>query len=75
MNDGLFLALEVETAFHLKNQALAAFLDITGAYDNVLLDILCQELKKEGAHVHLMLLLEEMMWEKHLYFFDGQDVA
>jgi hypothetical protein len=29
------LTTEVETAFHLKNQVLVAFLNITRAYDNV----------------------------------------
>jgi hypothetical protein len=69
------LTTEVKTAFHLKNQGLAAFLDITGAYDNVLIDILCRELKKRGVPVPLVFLLWDMMCEKHLYFFDGQDVA
>jgi hypothetical protein len=50
-------------------------LDITGTYDNVLIDILCRELKKEGVPVPLVFLLWDMMCEKHLYFFDGQDVA
>jgi hypothetical protein len=53
----------------LKNQVLVAFLDITGAYDNVLIDILCRELKKEGVPVPLVFFLWDMMWEKHLYFF------
>jgi hypothetical protein len=39
------LTTEVKTAFHLKNQVLAAFLDITEAYYNVLVDILCRALK------------------------------
>jgi hypothetical protein len=32
--------LTTKTAFHHKNQVLAPFLDITGAYDNVLIYIL-----------------------------------
>jgi hypothetical protein len=64
------LITEVKTAFHLKNQVLAAFLDISVAYDNVLRDILCRELK-----IPLVFLLWDMMWEKHLYFLNGQDVA
>jgi hypothetical protein len=47
-------------------------LDITGAYDNVLIDILCRELKKEGFPVPLVFFLWDMMCEKRLYFFDGQ---
>jgi hypothetical protein len=50
-------ATKVKTAFHLKNQFLAAFLDITGAYDNDLIDILCRELKKEGVPIPLVFLL------------------
>jgi hypothetical protein len=46
-------------------------LDITEAYANVLIDILCRELKKKG----LVFFLWDMMWEEHLYFFDGLDVA
>jgi hypothetical protein len=64
------LTTEVKTAFYLKNQVLAAFVDITGAYDNVWIDILCWELKKEGVLMLVVLLLWDMMWEKHLYFFD-----
>jgi purine nucleoside phosphorylase len=48
------LTIEVKTAFHLKNQA---FLDMTEAYDNVLIDILCQELKKEGVSIPLVFFL------------------
>jgi hypothetical protein len=69
------LTTEIKTAFHLKNQVVAAFLDITEAYDNVLIDILCRELKKERVPIPLVFLLWERMWEKHLYFFDGQGVA
>jgi hypothetical protein len=50
-------------------------LEIKGAYDNVLIDILCRELKKEGIPIPLVFLLGDIMWKKHLYFFDGQDVA
>jgi hypothetical protein len=54
---------EVETAFHLKNQVLAAFLNITRAYDNVLIDILCQELKKERMPIPFVFLLWDMIRE------------
>jgi hypothetical protein len=32
-----------KTAFHLKNQVLTAFLDMTGAYENVLIRHLVPE--------------------------------
>jgi hypothetical protein len=38
------------------------------------INILCRERKKEGISIPLVFLLLDMMWEKHLYFFDGQDV-
>jgi hypothetical protein len=45
-----------------KGTTIAAFLDITGAYDNILIDILCRELKKEGIPIRLVFLLWDMMW-------------
>jgi hypothetical protein len=56
------LTTEVKTPFQQKNQVLAAFLDITGAYDNVLIDILCRELNKERISTPLVFLLWDMMW-------------
>jgi hypothetical protein len=38
------------------------------------INILSRERKKEGISIPLVFLLLDMMWEKHLYFFDGQDV-
>jgi hypothetical protein len=55
------LTTEVKKAFHLKNQVLAAFLDITEAYNNVLIDILCREFKKEGVSIPLVFVLWNMM--------------
>jgi hypothetical protein len=37
------------------------------AYDNVLIDILCRELKKERVPILLVFLRWDIMWEKHLY--------
>jgi hypothetical protein len=58
------LTTEARIASHLKNQVLVEFLDITGAYDSVLIDILCRELKKEAIPILLVFLLWDMMWEK-----------
>jgi hypothetical protein len=52
-SDGLpGVADEVEPAFHLKNQILAAFLDIARAYDNVLMSwtSCAGSLRKKGSH-------------------------
>jgi hypothetical protein len=53
----------MKTDIHLKNQVLAAFLDITGTVDNVLIEILCWELKKEGVPTPFVYF----MWETHLW--------
>jgi hypothetical protein len=37
----VLLTTDVQTSFELKQQTVAAFIDISGAYDNVLIDILC----------------------------------
>jgi hypothetical protein len=35
------LTTDIQTSFEMKQQTVAAFIDISGAYDNVLLDMLC----------------------------------
>jgi hypothetical protein len=32
---------DISTSLEMKEQAVAAFLDVSGAYDNVLIDVLC----------------------------------
>jgi hypothetical protein len=35
------LTTDISTSFVMKKQTVAVFLDISGAYDNVLIDVLC----------------------------------
>jgi hypothetical protein len=35
------LTTDISTSFEMKKQTVAAFLDISVAYDNVLIDLLC----------------------------------
>jgi hypothetical protein len=32
---------DISTSFEMKKQTVVAFLDISGAYDNFLIDVLC----------------------------------
>jgi hypothetical protein len=41
------LTLDVQTSFERKQQTVAAFIDMSGAYDNVLIDILCDILREK----------------------------
>jgi hypothetical protein len=42
------LTTDISTSLEMKEQTVAAFLEIGGAYDNVLIDVLCGvKLKKE----------------------------
>jgi hypothetical protein len=38
------LSTVIQTSFEYKQQTLVGFLDISGAYDNVFIDILCAEM-------------------------------
>jgi hypothetical protein len=54
----VMLTTDISTSFEMKRQTMAAFLDISGAYDNVLIDVLCGVmLEKE-----LLLGIVRFMW-------------
>jgi hypothetical protein len=42
-----FLTTDVQTSFERKQQTVAAFIDTSGAYDNVLIEILCDILREK----------------------------
>jgi hypothetical protein len=53
------LSSDIRISFEQKKKTLAAFLDISGAYDNVLIDVLCGNLCGlqlpsigDGSHFH-----------------------
>jgi hypothetical protein len=58
------LTTDVQTSFERKQQTVAAFIDISGAYDNVLIDILCDILQ-------VVRFLFRLLWRKVLVFFAG----
>lgn len=64
----LFTA-DINIAFVQKKEALACFLDILGAYDNVLIGILCEKLSNVGIPSSLVLTLWGLLKQKEMHFF------
>jgi hypothetical protein len=50
---------------------VAAFIDISGAYDNVLIDILCDILREKEVPLQVVRFLFRQMWRKVLVFSAG----
>jgi hypothetical protein len=65
------LTTDVQTSFERKQQTVAAFIDISGVYENVLIDILCDILTEKEVLRQLVRLLFRLLWRKVLVFFSG----
>jgi hypothetical protein len=65
------LTTDVHTFFERKQQTVAAFIDISSAYDNVLIDILCNILREKEVPLHVVRFLFRLLWRKVLVFFVG----
>jgi hypothetical protein len=65
------LTSDVQTFFERKQQTVAAFIDMSGAYDNVLIDILCDILREKEVPLQVVRLLFLLLWRKELVFFAG----
>jgi hypothetical protein len=63
------LTTDVQTSFEKKQQTVAAFIDISGAYDNVLSDILCDILREKEALVQVVRFLFRLFWRIRYWFF------
>jgi hypothetical protein len=48
----------------MKEQTVAALLDISGAYDNVILDILSEVMVEQELPVHIICLLWNLLKKK-----------
>jgi hypothetical protein len=56
----------------MKEQTVAAFLDISGAYDNVIIDILCEVMvERELLPIHIIRLLWNLLKKNKLVFYVG----
>jgi hypothetical protein len=53
------LTTDVNTSFERKHQTVAEFIDISGANDNVLIDILCDILRKRGRDIFVLFIVAE----------------
>jgi hypothetical protein len=65
------LTTDVQTSFERNQQTVAAFIDISGAYDNVLIDILCDILGEKEVPLQVVRFLLRLLWRKVLVFFAG----
>jgi hypothetical protein len=50
---------------------VAAFIDISEAYDNVFIDILSDILREKEEHLQVVRFLFRLLWRKELVFFAG----
>jgi hypothetical protein len=50
---------------------VTAFIDISGAYDNVLSDILCDILREKEVPLQVVRFLFRLLWRKVLIIFAG----
>jgi hypothetical protein len=68
------LTTDVQTSFETKQQTMAAFSDILGAYDNVLIAILCDILREKEVPLRLQVVrfLFRLLWRKGLVFCAGR---
>jgi hypothetical protein len=51
------LTTDVQTSFVRKQQTVAAFMDLSGAYDNILIDILCDILREKEVPLQVVRFL------------------
>jgi hypothetical protein len=60
---------DINNSFEIKEQTVAAFLDISGAYDNVIIDIICEVMVKQELPIHKVVV--EPTTRKKLVFYVG----
>jgi hypothetical protein len=65
------LTTDINNSLEMKEQAVAAFLNISGAYDNVIIDILCEVMVERELPIHIIRLLWNLLKKKKLVFYIG----
>ena len=65
------LTLEIDNAFKNKSQVLTAFLDVSGAFNNVLPDILLKKLAKIGVSTKFLKFIKSLIHERFIYTSDN----
>jgi hypothetical protein len=67
------LSSDIRISFEQKKKTLAAFLDISGAYDNVLIDVLCGNLCGLQLPLEMVCILWDLLHRWSLTFYhDGE---
>lgn len=61
------LTLEIDNAFRTGRQALGAFLDVSGAFNNVLIDVLLDKLAKIGLTLKIIRFIRFLTYERFVY--------
>jgi hypothetical protein len=60
------LMTDISTSIEMKKQTLAYFLDISGAYDNVLIDVLCGVMLEKKLPLGIVQFMWSLLWCKTL---------
>jgi hypothetical protein len=55
------LTTEINNSFEMKEQIVAAFLDISGTYDNFIIDILCEVMVELELPIQIIRLLWNLL--------------
>jgi ribonuclease HI len=70
------LSTDIQISFERKQQTLVGFLDISGAYDNVLIDLLCEQLSDSQVPAKLVQVIWSLLCRKDMLFYvDGKQMA
>lgn len=59
--------LNIEDAFSSKNELLAAFLDVSGAFDNVIIEILLEKLAQIGCPTSIVQFIKFITLERQIF--------
>jgi hypothetical protein len=65
------LTTNISRSFEMKKQTVAAFLDISGACDNVLIDVLCGVMLEKKLPLGIFRFMWSLLWCKTLVFCVG----
>jgi ribonuclease HI len=68
------LSTDIRISFEEKKNTLASFLDVSGAYDNVLLNVLCENLSGLQLPLEVVRIIWHLLKEKDLHFVFNGDI-
>jgi hypothetical protein len=67
------LSLDLRIFFERKKKSLPAFLDILGAYDNMLIDVASKNLCGFQLPLEMVYILWNLLYRKNLVFYHGRE--